>query len=106
MRGPGSFDRLLAGETIALGLVGLLLLQAGAGGARLYVDAALGLALFSFVGAVVFARFLERGYDAFRNMGGADEFLQIVVSRERELLEALFAGDDSMVERLCRSRSA
>ena len=61
VRGPSSFDRLLAGETIALGLVGLVLVQAGAGEARLYVDVALGLALFSFVGAVVFARFLERG---------------------------------------------
>jgi multisubunit Na+/H+ antiporter MnhF subunit len=61
VRGPSGFDRLLAGETIALGLVGLLLVQARAGEARLYVDAALGLALFSFVGAVVFARFLERG---------------------------------------------
>lgn len=61
VQGPSSFDRLLAGETIALGVVGLLLLQAGAAEARLYVDVALGLALFSFVGAVVFARFLERG---------------------------------------------
>ena len=58
VRGPASFDRLLAGETIALGLDQD---QAGAGEARLYVDVALGLALFSFVGAVVFARFLERG---------------------------------------------
>lgn len=61
VRGPSGFDRLLAGETLALGLVGFLLVQAGAAEARLYVDAALGLALFSFVGAVVFARFLERG---------------------------------------------
>jgi multisubunit Na+/H+ antiporter MnhF subunit len=61
VRGPSGFDRLLAGETIALGLVGFLLVQAGATQARLYVDAALGLALFSFVGTVVFARFLERG---------------------------------------------
>ena len=61
VRGPSAFDRLLAGETVALGLVGLLLVQAGAAEARLYVDAALGLALFSFVGAVLFARFLERG---------------------------------------------
>jgi len=60
-RGPRGADRLLAAETVALGLVGLLLLQAIAGEARLYVDAALGLALFSFVGAVVFARLSERG---------------------------------------------
>ena len=60
-RGPSGFDRLLAIETVALGLIGLLVLQAGEGEARLYVDAALGLALFSFVGAVVFANFLERG---------------------------------------------
>ena len=61
VKGPGSFDRLLAAETIALGVVGLLLVQAGLAEARLYVDVALALALFSFVGAVVFARFLERG---------------------------------------------
>jgi multicomponent Na+:H+ antiporter subunit F len=61
VRGPRGADRLLAAETVALGLVGLLLLQAGAGDARLYVDAALGLALFSFVGAVVFAHVAERG---------------------------------------------
>ena len=61
MRGPSSFDRLLAGETVALGVIGLLLVQAGISEARLYVDVALGLALFSFVGTVVFARFLERG---------------------------------------------
>ena len=47
--------------TLALGLVGLLMLQAKAVEDRFYVDAALGLALFSFVGTVVFARFLERG---------------------------------------------
>ena len=39
--------------------------------------------------------FLERGYAAFHKMGGADEFLGLVVERERNLLEALFAGDDS-----------
>ncbi len=38
--------------------------------------------------------FLERGYAAFLDMGGADEFLDIVVSRERAVLQALFAGDD------------
>ena len=41
--------------------------------------------------------FLERGYAAFHKMGGADEFLNQVIKRERKLLEALFAGDDSQL---------
>ena len=41
--------------------------------------------------------FLERGHSAFRKMRGADEFLQTIVTRERRLLEALFAGDDSLL---------
>lgn len=63
LRGPSDFDRLLAAETIALGLVGLLMLRAGELDDRFYLDAALGLALFSFVGAVVCARYLERRGD-------------------------------------------
>lgn len=63
IRGPSDFDRLLAAETVALGLVGLLMLQVSEIDDRFYVDAALGLALFSFVGTVVFVRFLERGGD-------------------------------------------
>ena len=39
--------------------------------------------------------FLERGYAAFREMGGAEDFLHLVVSRERAVLEALFAGEDA-----------
>ncbi len=39
-------------------------------------------------------KFLERGYAAFLQMGGANEFLDIIASRERAVLEALFAGDD------------
>jgi hypothetical protein len=41
--------------------------------------------------------FLERGYAAFHKMGGADAFLDQVVTRERKLSEALFAGDDSLL---------
>ena len=64
VRGPSDFDRLLAAETVSLGLVGLLMLRAGEVDDRFYVDAALGLALFSFVGTVVCARYLEgRGDD-------------------------------------------
>lgn len=36
--------------------------------------------------------FLERGFDTFRQMRGADEFLQIIASRERALAEGLFSG--------------
>jgi len=41
--------------------------------------------------------FLQRGYKAFVKMHGAEEFLNLVVSRERKLLNALFAGDDSLL---------
>ena len=38
--------------------------------------------------------FLERGYDAFRRMGGAREFVETVTAREAAISAALFAGDD------------
>jgi hypothetical protein len=41
--------------------------------------------------------FLERGYAAFRKTGGADEFVDLVVAREQQLLEALFVGDDTLL---------
>ena len=41
--------------------------------------------------------FLERGYAAFKKMGGADEFLKKVITRERKLLNALFEGDDRLL---------
>jgi hypothetical protein len=37
--------------------------------------------------------FLERGFTAFRGMGGADEFLAIIKKRETIILEKIFAGD-------------
>ena len=36
--------------------------------------------------------FLERGYSAFKHMGGADEFLRIVERREMLILDQIFAG--------------
>ena len=36
--------------------------------------------------------FLERGFEAFRGMHGADDFLQLVRSRETEILSRLFSG--------------
>ncbi|WP_333824029.1 FFLEELY motif protein [Pinisolibacter sp.] len=42
--------------------------------------------------------FLEDGYRAFRKMGGADEFLERIVSRERAVMTALFDGDDTVLD--------
>lgn len=37
--------------------------------------------------------FLERGFDAFRRMGGADHFLATIAARETALIDRIFAGD-------------
>jgi multisubunit Na+/H+ antiporter MnhF subunit len=60
LRGPSAFDRLFAIETFALVLVGWLLLDARQASGRTYLDAALGLALFSFIGTVFLAWYLGR----------------------------------------------
>jgi hypothetical protein len=43
-------------------------------------------------------RFLEAGVESFRTMGGADEFLYIVASREQELIDQLFAARPPAVD--------
>ena len=39
--------------------------------------------------------FLERGFDAFHRMGGADDFLATIDRRERAVFERIFAGDEA-----------
>ncbi|MBB4197409.1 hypothetical protein CCR94_24200 [Rhodoblastus sphagnicola] len=39
--------------------------------------------------------FLERGYAAFRQMGGARDFVETLARREEAISAALFSGDDS-----------
>jgi len=60
-RGPTIFDRILALDMLALTVVGLLLLESYDSIHRFYTDAALGLALFAFVGTVAFGVLLRRG---------------------------------------------
>ncbi len=55
-RGPGIFDRALATDTLTLVVVAALLLYS-----NLSVDAALGLALFAFVGTALLGYFLGKG---------------------------------------------
>jgi multisubunit Na+/H+ antiporter MnhF subunit len=60
-RGPSAFDRALAIDTLALVVVGALLLESYLPTGRLFGDAALGLALFAFVGTVLLAFYLGEG---------------------------------------------
>jgi multisubunit Na+/H+ antiporter MnhF subunit len=55
-RGPTVFDRVIAVDTLALVVVAMLLIHPD-----LLVDAALGLALFAFVSAVLIGHFLGKG---------------------------------------------
>jgi hypothetical protein len=41
--------------------------------------------------------FLERGFDTFREMGGAREFLDMIAEREKSIAARLFEGDDVAV---------
>jgi hypothetical protein len=42
--------------------------------------------------------FLERGFSALQKTGDPSEFLTLIVARERELSNALFTGDDTLLE--------
>jgi hypothetical protein len=44
--------------------------------------------------------FIEAGFDTFRGMRGADEFLQLIARRERELAAALFSTPPAQAARL------
>ncbi len=61
VRGPTVFDRIVSAELLLLTLAGYLMLEAHDAEARAYLDAALGLALFSFIGTVFLARYLGKG---------------------------------------------
>ncbi len=51
--------------------------------------------------------FLERGFDAFHRMGGAEYFLETIRSRETEIMEAIIAGvSDPFPDPLSFRRSA
>jgi hypothetical protein len=44
-------------------------------------------------GLAVLHDFLERGFNAFRRMGGASKFLATIAARETALLDAVYGGD-------------
>jgi len=61
IKGPTSFDRLLAADTIAVITTALLVLIAVYAGRVIYLDVALVYTVLGFAGVVVVARYLEGG---------------------------------------------
>ncbi|MCU0690624.1 MAG: monovalent cation/H+ antiporter complex subunit F [Polyangiaceae bacterium] len=61
VRGPTVFDRIVCVEVLLVILVGFLVIEGREQGARAYIDAALGLALFSFIGTAFLAFYLGKG---------------------------------------------
>jgi multicomponent Na+:H+ antiporter subunit F len=59
VRGPTTADRVVALDVLAAVAIGFIATYAVATGATALLDAALVLALVSFVGTVAFARYLE-----------------------------------------------
>ncbi len=61
IKGPTSFDRLLAADTITVITTALLVLIASYAGRVIYLDVALVYTVLGFAGVVVVARYLEGG---------------------------------------------
>ena len=61
VKGPTTADRVVAADTLATNILGVIALFAIQSGEELFIIAVLALAILSFVGTVVYAKFLERG---------------------------------------------
>ncbi len=62
IRGPGPADRVVAFDSLTIVSVTGILFAALAEERGIYLDVALVYALLSFLGVIVVARFLERGF--------------------------------------------
>ena len=60
VRGPSLPDRVVAVDLIGVCSVGLMVLGAGASNERAYLDAAVVIALLSFLATVAYARYAEK----------------------------------------------
>ena len=59
--GPTTADRVVAADTLAVNILGVIALFAIRSREDYFILALLALAILSFVGTVVYAKFLERG---------------------------------------------
>ena len=62
IKGPSPVDRIIAFDGLTIVSITGILFAALAEGRGIYLDVALVYALLSFLGVIVFARFLERGF--------------------------------------------
>jgi len=61
IKGPDSPDRVLALDTLYINAIALIVLLGITLGTRLYLEAALLIAVMGFVGTVAMAKYLKRG---------------------------------------------
>ena len=61
LRGPDAPDRVLALDTLYINAIDLIILLGITLGTRLYLEAALLIAVMGFVGTVAMAKYLKRG---------------------------------------------
>lgn len=61
IKGPSQPDRVIALDVIGINIVALIMVLSIKSGSRAYVDAALVIALLSFVGTVSLAKYLAGG---------------------------------------------
>jgi len=62
IKGPSAVDRVIAFDGLTIVCITGILLAALAEGRGIYLDVALVYALLSFLGVIVVARFLDRGF--------------------------------------------
>ena len=62
IKGPSPVDRIIAFDGLTIVSITAILFAALAEGRGIYLDVALVYALLSFLGVIVVARFLERGF--------------------------------------------
>ena len=61
IKGPDAPDRVLALDTLYINAIALIILLGIALGTRMYLEAALLIAVLGFVGTVAMAKYLKRG---------------------------------------------
>ena len=60
LRGPSTFDRIIAFDVMTIASIGLIALIAWFAGRVIYLDIAIVYGLLSFLGVIIIAKYLEK----------------------------------------------